>query len=645
MAPNLVDIAQQVIGAILELPTDWHANGTVPDAVLPAILKYAGNLPFHRSAETGTGRTTLLLSNISSNHTVFAVPGASSHDAVLNCPILNRAAVTFVDGPSQLTLPAHRFGGPLDFALLDGPHGYPFPELEYYYIYPHLSTGALLVIDDIHIPTVHNLFSFLREDEMFELLGVVDQTAFFRRTAAPTFSPDGDGWWLQKYNSGRFPMPLGESREPQEYDSQGRYHEPDSDVAARLEAIQEQGRKPGELQAAYAAKLAEIQGQSAEIAHLMSVVRDWQEHGDRLMRELGVLHAALDAVQRSHTYRMLERLGRWKWLGRALSETTSVQDLACLAPPTQLVASQQYIPEDPRAYIASVLGDRDSFPFWEACGFHVTPAHFYSPIPTVSSLPEGLWERESEMVGIELNEPAQLAFLEDVCSRFKTEYDTFPLDPTEVPYEYYFNQMMFRSVDAEVYYCMVRHHLPRRIIEVGSGYSTRVAAAAIRRNIEEGHRTELIAIEPYPSDILRQGMPGLARLVETTVQDVDLSVFQALGANDILFIDSSHVVRTGSDVCLLVLEILPRLRSGVLVHFHDVFLPKDYPREWVTKEHRFWSEQYLLQAFLAHNSAFEIAWAGSYMRTHHSEELNKLFASYDSATTRPGSLWIRRLPE
>jgi hypothetical protein len=104
-------------------------------------------------------------------------------------------------GPTQRTLPAHQFAGPLDFALLDGPHGYPFPELEYYYVYPHLAPGALLVIDDIQIRSIHNLYAFLCEDRMFRKVGVTLTTAFFRRTDAPVFDPAGDGWWEQGYNA------------------------------------------------------------------------------------------------------------------------------------------------------------------------------------------------------------------------------------------------------------------------------------------------------------------------------------------------------------------------------------------------------------------------------------------------------------
>ncbi len=291
------------------------------------------------------------------------------------------------------------------------------------------------------------------------------------------------------------------------------------------------------------------------------------------------------------------------------------------------------------------VGRHDLFRLWEKHGFHVTPAHFYSPVPTLADLSDDMWTKVSELPGIELNEVAQIEFLERICPRFKAEYDAFPDEPTEPPYQYYFNQMMFRAVDAEVLYCIIRHHQPRRVVEVGSGFSTLITAAACSKNAEEGHPADLIAIEPYPNDILHQDVPGLTRLIPMPVQHVDRGLLTALSAGDVLFIDSSHVVRLGSDVNYLILEILPSLQAGVLVHFHDIFLPLEYPRQWVMEEHRFWSEQYLLQAFLAHNRSFEVLWAASYMRLHHGERLHRAFAHYDPATVWPASLWIRRVGE
>lgn len=170
-----------------------------------------------------------------------------------------------------------------------------------------------------------------------------------------------------------------------------------------------------------------------------------------------------------------------------------------------------------------------------------------------------------------------------------------------------------------------------------------LAAEAVNKNREEGHDCELVAVDPYPVEILKKRILGLSRLIEKGVQELDLSEFIRLKENDILFIDSTHVVRIGGDVVYLYLEVLPRLNKGVLVHFHDIFLPLEYPKDWVLKQHRFWNEQYLLQAFLIFNDCFEVVWAGSYMNLKHPDKFEATFRSYRKGETFPGSFWIRRI--
>jgi hypothetical protein len=183
------------------LPADWHGAGSVSRAVLEALQRHAAGA--RRSMETGTGRTTLLLSHMSDAHTVFTKEDegdGGSLGAVRSSPLLRAAHVSFVLGPTQHTLLTHDFVEPLDLAYLDGPHAYPFPDLEYWAVYPHVAPGGLLIIDDIQIRSVGNLFRFLRADAMWSLVEVVDATAFFRRTQAPAIDPFGEGWWLQGYN-------------------------------------------------------------------------------------------------------------------------------------------------------------------------------------------------------------------------------------------------------------------------------------------------------------------------------------------------------------------------------------------------------------------------------------------------------------
>jgi len=291
-----------------------------------------------------------------------------------------------------------------------------------------------------------------------------------------------------------------------------------------------------------------------------------------------------------------------------------------------------------------------SFPLWQALGLHVTRNHYYEPIPDTRRLPSDLWQTRSQLAGIDLREADQLALLQRFTSLYKTEYDALPLDRATGPGPFYLNNGQFLGVDSEILYCMIREFKPRRIFEIGSGYSTCLSAQAIQKNAAEdgSYACDLIAIDPNPPAFLRAGLPGLSRLIQNSVQDIPISFFQELTDRDILFIDSSHVLKIGSDVQYEYLEILPSLQPGVLVHLHDIFLPGEYPREWVIQRHRFWNEQYLLQAFLAFNSAFTVLWAGSFLHVKHPDRLDAAFRTYNRQETwqgrswLPGSFWLRK---
>lgn len=190
------------MGQICALGSGWHGAGTVSDRVLRTMWERSPR-PLRHTAETGTGRSTLLFSNLSEQHVVFTKEDQGDGDSlgrVRSSPLLRPGSVTFSIGPTQLTVPRHNFAEPLDVAFIDGPHGFPFPVLEYYYLYPHIRPGGLLIVDDVHIPSIRFLMDFLSKDAMWRLDNVVDQTAFLTRTTAPTFDPLGDGWWLQGYN-------------------------------------------------------------------------------------------------------------------------------------------------------------------------------------------------------------------------------------------------------------------------------------------------------------------------------------------------------------------------------------------------------------------------------------------------------------
>jgi predicted O-methyltransferase YrrM len=295
-----------------------------------------------------------------------------------------------------------------------------------------------------------------------------------------------------------------------------------------------------------------------------------------------------------------------------------------------------------RVYRAVIReGIKPLFGFFERLGVHVTPIHFYQPIPDTASLDSVIWTRRSAMVGIDLRDSAQLALLAKLSESYKAEYNAFPRDDTGDPSAFYLLNRSFEKIDAEIYYAMLREVKPKRLIEIGSGNSTLLAAQALAKNRADGSECEFTVIDPFPRPIVEKGLPGVTRLIRQGVEDVDLSVFDQLDDGDILFIDSSHVVRIGGDVVFEYLELLPRLKPGVLVHIHDIFLPMEYPKNLIDKDRWFWTEQYLLQAFLAFNDSFEVIWAGSYMTLTHSAEMQAAFASFSNGVNA-GSFWIRR---
>lgn len=185
--------------ALIEQSTGLSPYALTPRA-LDRLASLLADLGPAATAETGCGASTLVFSEFSRTHTVFALDEFGVFKRVQEAGLLGPARLEFIAGPTQRTLPQHRFQTPLDAVLLDGPHAYPFPDLEYFHLYPQLRSGGVLVIDDLQIRSVHNLFEFVRRDEMFRLEAIVDRTAFLRRTAVPAFPVDADGWERQGYN-------------------------------------------------------------------------------------------------------------------------------------------------------------------------------------------------------------------------------------------------------------------------------------------------------------------------------------------------------------------------------------------------------------------------------------------------------------
>jgi len=281
-------------------------------------------------------------------------------------------------------------------------------------------------------------------------------------------------------------------------------------------------------------------------------------------------------------------------------------------------------------------------------GFHLLRRHYDSPIPEKADLDDAFWQRRSDLVRLEMNDRYALGLLQNVFPPYLYEFrESFPvhrLSPDQT--QFYLINGSFMAIDAHVYYIFIRHFRPKRIVEIGAGNSTLLAAAACRQNMNKnGETSTLIAIEPFPCKALKAGFAGLSKLIQSKVQDVDLELFTSLSAGDILFIDSSHVLRSGGDVQQEYCEILPRLAPGVLVHIHDISLPRPYPRVYFENQVYF-NEQYLLQAFLCFNSRFEVIWPGNYMMLKYPEKLCKAFPEYEEMrraypSSEPSSFWMR----
>jgi hypothetical protein len=274
------------------------------------------------------------------------------------------------------------------------------------------------------------------------------------------------------------------------------------------------------------------------------------------------------------------------------------------------------------------------------------PVNFYSPVPDINDLKQRkIWDRVSKLEGIDFRPDMQEEFLLTLGKKFGSEC-AWPPDPTDDPYDFYTENMSFSYGCAAGLHGILRHFTPHRIIEVGSGNSSLVISSALKLNKAEGNKAEYTIIDPYPRDIIKQGLPGLNKLIDERVELTDVEFFDQLKENDVLFIDSGHTVRTGSDVNYLFLDILPRLAPGVIVHIHDIGLPYEYPETYATNPafRMFWTESYLLQAFLAFNNEFEILLAMSYLLTEKKQAFCTAFPLYNPDVHKAvsGSFWIRR---
>ena len=259
-------------------------------------------------------------------------------------------------------------------------------------------------------------------------------------------------------------------------------------------------------------------------------------------------------------------------------------------------------------------------------GYHIRPIHYYEPLPDFRSITPEQTQRKREYPAIDFRRDEQLRLLDEL------EPYARELPEADLVNDY------FSGLDAVVYYSLIRRLKPRRIIEIGGGYSTRIAGKALEAN-QSGRLT---CIEPYPEERLNGSAFGV-HLVTKRVEELEVGFFSALEANDVLFIDSSHTVKFGSDVCYEFLEILPALKRGVWVHVHDIFFPHDYPAEWLLERRLALNEQYLLEAFLSFNHDFEIALSNYGLSLECPNEAARLWPNRVSSGAAPSSFWMRRV--
>ena len=272
--------------------------------------------------------------------------------------------------------------------------------------------------------------------------------------------------------------------------------------------------------------------------------------------------------------------------------------------------------------------------------------HFYSPVvdrDLLRSRRGEIWAERDSLPGIDFNDPSHREILTRVFPRFIGDFD-YPekaVGSAAAPEGYFLDNSQFSWLDARALFVMLRWLAPRRMIEVGSGFSSLLSADVNQRFL--GGQMDFRCIEPYPRPFLENGFDGLTELIVAPVEAVPIETFEALQAGDMLFIDSSHVSKTGSDVNYMMLQVLPRLNPGVVIRIHDIFLPNEYKEEWVLEEGRSWNEQYLVQALLIHSSGFEVLFGCSYAYQQFPDAVREALMLPEGEGFGGGSLWIRRI--
>lgn len=272
--------------------------------------------------------------------------------------------------------------------------------------------------------------------------------------------------------------------------------------------------------------------------------------------------------------------------------------------------------------------------------------HYYSPVPDIADLDRrDVWSRRSALAGIEWDEEKHLRLMNELADRFGHECE-WPHEYAGDDAQYYTGISGFSFGCAALTHSLIRSNKPRKVIEVGSGSSTKVIAAAIRKNRSELAPTEFVVVDPH-ADPGIGALDGVSRVITKPVEEVEIGEFAGLAAGDVLFVDSSHTVRIGGDVNYLILDVLPVLAPGVIVHFHDIPMPFEYASVYYhnPKFRMFWTESYLLQAFLIFNRNYEILLPINNIITMHQQAFQQAWPHYlpERHVETSHSFWIVRV--
>jgi hypothetical protein len=274
----------------------------------------------------------------------------------------------------------------------------------------------------------------------------------------------------------------------------------------------------------------------------------------------------------------------------------------------------------------------------------VKPGHFYSVIPNIT---KDYNNNDTKFLNLDFNEESHKIILNEINDyliNFDEEFGHTNVSERQNNLQYSILNDAFAWMDARLLHYFLQKNKPKKIIEIGSGNSTLLTYNTKQMfNLD----VDIICIEPYPSDYLEKlHNMGKITLIKNYLENIDLNIFTTLTENDILFIDSSHVLKLDSDVMFYFTKIFPLLNKNVLIHIHDIFFPYDYPLSWL-KEGRFWNEQYFLYVFLQYNNKFKIKFCNSYSIYKYPNELEFIQKnSYErqnnitSDIFAGGSIWI-----